>query len=283
MAEASPFSTGWVMDRRIVLAIALAFTVSACQKKASGQTVAVVNNEEITASDLNAELASENASPTGTTQQARAQALQNLIDRRLLADQARKDGLDKSPDFINQERRGTEDLLIKMLLMRQVNTTQVPTPAEIGQFEASHPNMFANRESWSLDQLVFPIQKDAGVLAKIKAAKSLDEIAQALTASGVQFTKANRKLDTAVIPPAIYAQLTQLQPGEPFIVPGPDRQVASVITGREPNPLTGDQARSLALNSMKREQIQKVLQDRVKSLKGSAKIQYQPGFAPPKS
>jgi EpsD family peptidyl-prolyl cis-trans isomerase len=265
------------------VALALALLASGCQKKASGQTVAVVNNEEITTSDLNAELTSENASPTGTTQQARAQALQNLIDRRLLAEQAKSEGLDKSPEFINQQRRGTEDLLIRMLLMRQVNTAQVPSATEISQFEASHPNMFANREAWTLQQLVFPLQKDAGVLAKIKAAQTLDEIAQVLTASGIQSTKATRKIDTAVLPPNIYAQLIQLKPNEPFVVPGNDKQVASVISAREPAPLTGDDARKVALNAMKRDQIQKLLQDRVKSLKASAKIQYQPGFAPPKS
>src|SRR6478609_7469266 len=110
------------MGRRIVLTIALVLLSSACQKKPAGQTVAVVNNEEITSSDLNAELAGENASVTGTTQQARAQALQNVIDRRLLSQQARSEGLDKSPDFLNQQRRATEDLLIRMLLMRQANT-----------------------------------------------------------------------------------------------------------------------------------------------------------------
>lgn len=271
------------MDRRIVVAIALAFLASGCQKKASGQTVAVVNNEEITASDLNAELSTENASVTGSTQQVRAQALQNLIERRLLAEQARHEGLDKSPDFINQQRRGTEDLLIKMLLMRQVNTTQVPSPSEISQYETAHPNMFANRETWTLDQLVFPLQKDPAMLAKIKGAKTLDEIAQVLTAGGVQFKKGSRKLDTAIIPTNLYVQLSQLKANEPFVVPGPDQQVASVITAREPAPLSGDQARSLALNAMKRDQVQKLVQDRVKSLKASAKIQYQPGYAPPKS
>src|SRR3954463_10860400 len=98
MAAASPFSTGAVMNRRLVFAIALVFLSSACQKKATGQTVAVVNGDEITASELNAELASENASSSGTTQQARAQALQNVIDRRLLAQQAKSQGFDKSPD-----------------------------------------------------------------------------------------------------------------------------------------------------------------------------------------
>ena len=39
------------MGQRIVLAIVLAVIVSACEKKPGGQTVAVVNNEEITAAD----------------------------------------------------------------------------------------------------------------------------------------------------------------------------------------------------------------------------------------
>ena len=51
------------MGQRIVLAIVLACIVSACEKKPSGQTVAVVNNEEITAADLNAELAKEAYKP----------------------------------------------------------------------------------------------------------------------------------------------------------------------------------------------------------------------------
>src|SRR3954462_7795651 len=147
------------MRRRIIVVAGLMLLASAWQKKASGQTVAVVNNQEITASELNAELTSENASATGNTQQARAQALQGLIDRRLLAEQARSDGLDKSPDFINQQRRATEDLLIRMLLIRQVNSAQVPTSEEIARFESSHPGMFANRETWTLQQLIFPLQK----------------------------------------------------------------------------------------------------------------------------
>src|SRR5438309_2374649 len=167
-AEASTFLTGLVMDRRIIIMVAMAFVASSCQKKASGQTVAVVNNEEITTSDLNAELTSENASLQGSTQQARAQALQNVIGRRLLAQQAKSEGLDKSPDFIDQQRRSTEDLLIRMLLMRQVNSAQVPSADDINRYETTHPDIFANRESWALQQIVFPVQKDPGLIAKLK-------------------------------------------------------------------------------------------------------------------
>jgi EpsD family peptidyl-prolyl cis-trans isomerase len=271
------------MGKRIVVAVALAVALSACQKKPEGQTVAVVNGEEITASELNAELASENAPATGTTQQVRAQALQKLIDRRLLAQQAKNEGIDKSPEFLNRERRATEDILIDMLVSRKVNTAQLPSPADISRFEAGRPGVFTNREAWTLQQIIYPLPKDKALLAKLDAAKSLDEIAQALTASGVQFTRATRKIDTAVFPAAIYAQIAALKPGEPFIAPGPDKAVASVIAAREPNPLNPQQARQVALGAMKREQLGKFVQDRVKSLKATAKIQYQPGFAPPPS
>ena len=90
------------MGQRIVLAIVLAFMVSSCEKKPGGQTVAVVNNEEITAADLNAELGNANISATDASKDARAQALERLVDRRLLAQQAKSDGLDKSPEFLNQ-------------------------------------------------------------------------------------------------------------------------------------------------------------------------------------
>jgi peptidyl-prolyl cis-trans isomerase C len=276
------FQRGELMSQRIVLAVVIAVLLSGCQKKAEGQAVAVVNDDEITASELNSELKDQNVPATGNDQQARAATLQKLIDRRLLVQQAKADGLDKSPEFLNQQRRATEDLLIKMLISRKVNTSQVPSPAEISRFEASRPEIFANRETWTLNQIVFPIPKDKALSPKLDAAQSLDEVAQILTAAGILFTRARRKIDTAVFPHAIYAQIAALKPGEPFIAPGPGKAVASVIAAREPNPLTPEQARQVALNTMKRDQISKFVQDQVKNLKTKAKIEYQSGFAPPK-
>ena len=271
------------MSQRIVLAIILACVLSSCEKKPGGQTIAVVNNEEITAADLNAELSSANISAANASKDVRSQALDRLIDRRLVAQQAKADGLDKSPEFLNRERRATEDLLIEMLVSRQANTQQVPSAAEIAKFEAARPGTFANREIWSLQQFIYPLPKDAALNAKIAAAKSLDEVAQALTAAGIQYTKATKQFDSAALPPNLYVQLAHIAQGEPFIVPGPDKAVASVITSRQPAPLNADQQRQLALAQMKREQVNQLLGQRVKDLKAKAKIEYGAGFGPPKS
>jgi EpsD family peptidyl-prolyl cis-trans isomerase len=262
-----------------VCAFLLVSTLTGCQHKASGQTVAVVNNHEITAADLNAALAGDPGA-AGDPKAARAVALQKLIDRQLLVQQAQSDGIDKSPDFLNQQRNLTDELLINMLVRRKVSTSQVPSPAEIGQYEASRPEMFANREIWTLDQVLYPLPKDPALNAKLSAAKTLDEIIQLLTAAGVQMKRGTKKIDTAVFPHQIYEQIAKLPAGEPFIAPGTDKAVASVITAREASPITGDQANQVAVQAMKRDKEQQFLVDRIKALRASAKIQYQPGFEP---
>ena len=128
---------------------------------------------------------------------------------------------------------------------------------------------------------MYPLPQPQPVAVKLGAAKSMDEIAQALTAAGVRFTRASKKIDTAIFPHALYEQVAKVPAGEPFIAPGGDKAVANVITAREPAPLTGDQARAVALNAMRQVRANTVVQDRVKDLRAKAKIEYQPGFAPP--
>jgi EpsD family peptidyl-prolyl cis-trans isomerase len=269
------------MRHPIIATALVALALTSCQKKASGQTVAVVNNEEVTSAELNDQIASDpNMTGAGTSKQVRNAALEALINRKLLAQQARSEGLDKSPEFLNRLRRGTDDLLISMLLSRRLGTAQLPSAEEINSYEAAHPQAFAGRENWTLSQIVYPTPKDPAVLAKLSAAKSLDEIAQILTAGGIQFTRGTRKIDTAVFSNQIYAQIGHLPAGAPFIAPGPDKSVASLITAREPVPTPADQGRQIAVSMMRREQTDKVVEDRVKSLRAAAKIQYQPGFGP---
>lgn len=268
------------MRSGVIIAMALAIAVSGCEKKAEGQTVAVVNGEEITAAELNAELANLNIPASANQDEVRNRVLQTLIDRRLLAQNARKEGIDTSPEFINRQRKMTEDLLISMLAARQVNTAQLPSPQEIERYQASHPGIFSKREQWNLQQLRFAMPESQQVRAQIAATKSLEELANVLTRNQITFTRAQTKLDTAVIPPDLYGRITTLPAGEPFIVPVGNQAVASVVASREPAVIAGEQARPIAVAAMRREQGAKFMQDRLKSLRDSAEIEYKTGFAP---
>ena len=272
------------MRNRIIVALALALATfaSGCDRKAEGQTVAVVNDEEVTATELNAELSAANLPRNLRSDEARSRILQTMIDRRLLAQQARTEGLDTSPEFLNRQRRMTEDLLISMLASRQLNTEQLPSAPEISRYQASRPGMFAKREFWNLDQLQYEAPTNPAVKSQIVAAKTLAQLAGVLTKNNIAFTRSRNRVDTAVIPPDMYGRIATLPKDEPFVIPAGGKMVASVIVAREPSPLVGDQARPLAVAAMRRDQGTKFMQDRLKSLRKSAKIEYKEGFAPPK-
>jgi EpsD family peptidyl-prolyl cis-trans isomerase len=270
------------MHKRTLVALLLLATSTACQKKAEGQTVAVVNDEEITTSELNAELANANI-PEGADKKAITnRILQGLIDRRLLAEQARKDGIDRSPDFIARQRRVNEELLIGMLANRSLDTSKLPTDAEIAAFQAKQPQAFANREIWKLEQVQYDTPRDKAITDRIVATKSLDQLIAVLTAARIPFQRANNQLVTSALPAELYPQLARLSSGEPFIVPAGNKSVASAIASREPAPLSGPAARTEAVNAMRRQNSTTALQQRLKELQASAKIEYTEGYARPK-
>ena len=272
---------GFSVRSKIALAVGIALMASACTKKAEGQTVAIVNGEEITAAELNAELGGAKVPEGADKAQARSRILQTMIDRRLLAQQAKADGLDKSPEFLNRQRRMTEELLINMLAARQIDTAQLPSNSEIERFQASRPWVFSKREQWNLDQLRFQMPTDAATKAKLDAAKSLEEVAKVLTDAGIAFTRQKNRLDTALIPQNLYGQLASVAgTSEPFVIPVGNQAVASTITSREPTPIAGEQARPVAVAAMRREQASKLMQNRLKAVRDAAKIEYKQGYAP---
>jgi hypothetical protein len=136
---------------------------------------------------------------------------------------------------------------------------------------------------WNLDQLLYPTPKDPAALADIGKSKNIDELAAALQQHKIAFSRQKNRLDTAVVPPQLYGTINSLAPGEPFAVPVGQRTVANGIVSREPHPVTGDQAKPIAVQAMRKSQTQKAIQGLLKSLRDQAKIEYQPGFAPKKS
>ena len=272
--------SGGPVKYSIIAAIAVVALASGCTKKAEGQTVAVVNGEEITLPDLNFALDLAKVPDGADKDKARAQVLQQLVDRRLLAEQAKKEGIDKTPEYLNRQRRADEDLLISMLADRRLKTTQLPSDGEVQNYIATHPEMFANREIWSLDQLVFPTPKDQNLKNQIQSAHSIDQLVTVLQNNKVSYRRQKNKIDTAVVPPELFSKLSSLPAGEPFALSNGQQMVASAVSAKEPQPLSGDDAKPMAAQAIRKTETAKSLESLLKSLKSSAKIDYQAGYAP---
>lgn len=269
----------WAISALMVAGLVLA----GCDKKADGQVAAVVNNEEITLQEINAEIGSTNL-PTGVDKNAiRRAALERIIQRRLLAQVAKADNIDQSAEFLLR-RRALEDALLVQLLAKKVGgTIRVPATKELDAFVASRPNMFGQRTLLTLDRVQFAAPSDRTILESLKNDHSIDAIVETLRAQGIAFAREPAELDTAQLAPAVVQQIEALPAGEPFVLPQGGVITAGVVTARRPMPMLGENVRPIAANALRNENLSKAVEQRLIAARAKAEIEYQPDFAPLKA
>ena len=264
-------------------ASAVLLLVGGCQKQVGGQVVAVVNGEEITQQELNAELQGAQIPPTANKNEVFAQILEQIVNRKLLVQAAKAQSLDQSPAYLDQVRRSQDALLVDLLARKVSKNVSLPEGEAIGRFIAANPAMFKERKRYALDQIIFPQPTDSSVLKALEPAHSLDAIVAVLSARNIQFVRGKGQLDTATIPADVANRIVSLPAGEPFLVPENGRIVASVINSAEAVPTPEDQAKPAAVNLLRQQAVSDALRKELDKAKGSAKIEYKTGFAPPKA
>lgn len=265
----------------LVATVALGIAIAGCSKKPTDQVVAIVNDEEISLPELNAELAQAQVPPNVDKKVAQQQLLQRLVDRRLLAQAAKESGLDRDPTFIVEQRRVNESLLVEKLAKRTNDSIPVPTAAEVDKFMTSNPSLFAGRQIFGVDQIAFATPADPTRLAALEPAKTQAEVIAVLQKLNIPFQRANRAVDSASVPPEQMQKILALPKGEPFVVPSNGQVTVNVITGARAEPMPAAEARAAAVRVLRAQSLSKLGEARLKEARGKAKIEYQTGFAPP--
>ncbi|SEH18224.1 peptidyl-prolyl cis-trans isomerase, EpsD family [Sphingopyxis sp. YR583] len=269
------------MNRTISIALTLAtLSVAGCGKEATGQVAAVVNGEEITLQEINAELGST-AIPDGVDKKAVQQAaLQRIVERRLLAQAARDDELDKTPDYLLRERQLRDALLVQLMGQRAERSLKVPEQQEIDKFIADNPVMFGNRKQLMVDRIQFALPKNPDQLKALEDDHSMDAVAARLQQMGIEFRRDNTQVDSAALGQQRLQQIQALPAGEPFVIPENGVVTVGVITGERAEPVSPANARPIAVQAIRNKQLTDTIQQRLKQSRAAAEIEYQPGFAP---
>ena len=265
----------------LITTVALSVAIAGCSKKPTDQVVAVVNGEEISLPELNAELGTAQLPSGVDKKQVQQQLLQRLVDRRLLAQAAKEQGLDRDPQFIVDQRRMNESMLVERLAKRTNDTIPVPTAGEIDKFIAGNPSLFAGRQLYSVDQIAFATPADPTRLKALEPAKTMAEVMTVLQQLNIPFQRANRVVDSATVPPEQMQRITSLPKGEPFVVPSNGQVTVNVIVGAKAEPLPETQSRAMAVRALRSQALSKLGEQRLKDARSKGKIEYQAGFAPP--
>ena len=267
-------------NRHVASVVLVGLLLSGCKREATGQVAAVVNGQEITLQEVNAEVASV-AIPPGEDKKAVQQAaLQKIIDRKLMAQAARNDDLDKTSDYLLRESQLREALLGQLLTQKIQRTVEIPDQKTIDDYIAKNPELFAEHKIYTLDRILLAPTLSDAQLKEIKDDHSMDAVAASLNKFGIQFQRNVVQADAVQIGVARLKQILNAPSGEPFAILTPNILSISVITGERLSPVTGEAARPFAVKAIQSQELQDRLNEQLKNERAQAKIEYQPGFAP---
>lgn len=269
--------SGW-RTTAALSAIAALLVLGGCDKKPGGQVVAVVGDEEITQQELRAEAATTPAAAQDFEAAAPA-LLQRVIERNLLADYARDQGLDRGPEYVARRRQLEQTLLASLAARKLAGEPKTPSAEDVRKFITDNPTWFAGRERLTLDQLSFPTIPREQIKA-LTELPSMDAIYEKLLSQGVKVTRGRTVLDTASIDPFVGKQIVALPNGEIFDLTTGGQTFIGTVVARAPNPTPADQTNKAAADALLRGKSGKSVADKVAELRKSAKITYAPAYQP---
>ena len=273
---------GWRMGafRSTVVILTLAAALSACDKKPGGQVAAVVDGQEITDQDLRTEAVAENLKSKADFDAAAPNMVAKLVDRTVLSSYARKNNLDRGPEYVARRRQMEESLLAYLALRKLVGNIPSPTPAEVDRFIAENPLMFSQRQRLTLDQFRFKTPADTAVLKRLTALDTPDQVEAALRSQGVQYSRTTAYFDSGTAPAPVSSQIMKVPDGEMFNVSMGGQSFISQIKSR--SSAVDDQSKwhDEALTALRTAKLRSVVSQKVDDLKKSSKIDIDAAYQP---
>ena len=272
---------------RPLLMTALALTLAACgqhsDKTVATQVAAKVGSEEISVHQINQVLASANtkdATPE-TVQKMGREVLEKLIDQQLAISQATEKKLDRTPEVVAQIENAKREILSRAYVQQLVAALPKPGIDAAKKYYADHPQLFAERRVFNLQELVVPMQKDLQEQLSTFAntGKSMEEIVAWLKAHDTKFTGGGATKSAEQIPMELLEKLHKLKDGQTLVAQTP--QAITLIRLVTSKTVPVDEATALPRieQFLSNQRANETVATNMKALRKSAKIEYMGDFA----
>lgn len=266
----------------VLAAVALTFGCSREEaKKPATQLAAKVNEQEITVHEVNAVLSrNPNLAPEAAPR-AKREILGRLIDQRLAVEQALSKKLDRSPGVVQAIESAKLEILARAYADSIRGAQPAPTPEEIGKYYADHPELFAERRIYSLEDIrLAPADVDVAELrAQVAKSASMRDVATWLASKEIKFVPSRGVRAAEQLPLELVPRLRSMKVGEMQVVESEQRiDVVRVIAVRD-EPVSEATAAPRIGQFLRNQRSAEAVTADIKLLRGQAKIEYLGEFA----
>jgi EpsD family peptidyl-prolyl cis-trans isomerase len=251
------------------------------EKKVASQVAVKVNSDEITVHQVNAVLARAQDITVEDPALAKREVVEKLIGQELARQQAVVKKLDRSPEVVQAIEAARAEILARAYL-QQVGAAQAgPTPEEVGRYYTEHPELFAARRLYALEEASFPPRADlvAELRARVAGANSLQEIVDWLSSQQVRVSLSRGTRAAEQIPLDMLPVLKQMNDGEMRVLERGGRSHVVRLVASKPAPMQEETARPRIEKFLANRRAGELMLAELKRLRRQARIEYVGEFA----
>lgn len=268
------------------LAVSAALLATACNKsddkKSTSQVAVKVNGEEVSVHQVDLMLRRQTANvPPGQQDAAAKRVIEGLVDQEITAQAARKEKLDQDPRVVQMMEAAKRDVLARAYLDRLGEKVTEPSSDEIDRYYQDHPNLFAQRRLYSLQETTvsFPPEQAAALKAKLEATTSLEKLNEALRSDSLHSTTRQTSISAEDVPLALLDQLAALKEGQSLVLTRDGAARVLTLLNAQLSPVPPAAAKRLISSYLVNDRKRTALQQGVKALREQSKVEYQGRYA----
>ena len=207
----------------------------------------------------------------------RGDTLERLIEQRLARQQAIERGLDRAPQIVQAIEAARSEILARGYRQLLAEAQPPPTRAEIAAYYAAHPELFAERRIYSLDEVVLIRAPELAPALRSRAEKGdpLEAIASWLESLEARFTISRFTRGADELALELLPRLKAMKQGEVCLIDdGAEGVVMLRLAAARLAPLDGAAAAPLIEKFLAARRSSDALAAELKRLRSEARIEY---------
>lgn len=275
--------------KKLYLPVLVAVLVAGCgdkkdeaatDAKAPTQVAAKVNGTELTVHQVNYALQRIPNLDQEQTKAASLQVVRNLVDQEVVAQKALADKLDRDPTVLSAMDASRRQILAEAYMSRKLGEPAEPSDAEVVDYFDQHPELFAKRKIYRLQEISIKAPKDKydAIRAQLGASRTLEDFANWLKAEDLPVKSAQGVKTAEQLPPQMLPRLAKMPDGQAMVVDTSDGLMVIVLADSQMQPVTLEQAKPAIARLLRTQERQKAAKAELDTLKAAATIEYMGDF-----
>jgi EpsD family peptidyl-prolyl cis-trans isomerase len=267
-----------------VVLLAVLTLLAGCGKEKAGdatQIAASVNKGEISVHQVQYALQRQPRLAAAQPQTAARRVLDSLIEQELAAQAARSEGLETDPAVVQAMEAAKREVLARAFQDRLAAKAVSASTDEIERYYDSRPALFNERRLYTLQEFAMDSSEEdlPRIQAALKAAKTVDEIGEALGKIGMRFRSRQIAQAAEDLPMGTLESVAKLAVGQSALIVQPGGAKVYVLLYAQAVPMTRMASKGAIEAYLLGERKRELVGREMKALRDRAQIVYQGTFA----